>query len=272
MRLNEYETTARREIEAWQRERSPLPYQLMAWAMMPLEWLADNVVPPEMLDQVNDGVASVLSMLNDASEWTYAADGVLSKAQARGLDATTVSELRDAPLDTLDDIARGHFKQNTIMAAVGGGGTGLGGIALIAADIPILFTINFRLIQQIGACYGLSVRGDEYYPLVLSVFNVAASDSAHAKSDALREVSVAAAAFAHDAEYRGRQMSGTLREQNRQLPREIAKNLVGKKLGQLIPVAGAVVGAGVNYWFTAQTARAAFMLFRAIYIERKERL
>lgn len=272
MRLNEYETTARREIDAWQRERSPLPYQVIQWAMMPLDWLADNVMPPEILDQVNDGLSTVLSKLNDASEWTYATDGVLKAAQSRGIDASAIDELRDQPLETLDEIAKGHFNENTIMAAVGGGGTGLGGIAFIAADIPILFTINFRLIQQIGASYGLSVRGDEYYPLVLSAFNVAASDSTQSKSDALREVSVAAAAFAHDTEYRGRQMSGTLREQNRQLPREIAKNLVGKKLGQLIPLAGAVVGAGVNYWFTAQTARASYMLFRAIYIERKERL
>ncbi len=44
------------------------------------------------------------------------------------------------------------------------------------------------------------------------------------------------------------------------------------KLGQLIPVAGAAIGAGVNYWFTEQTARTATMLFRSLYLERKERL
>ena len=32
------------------------------------------------------------------------------------------------------------------------------------------------------------------------------------------------------------------------------------------------VGAGINYWFTSETATAAFMLFRALYLERKERL
>jgi hypothetical protein len=85
-------------------------------------------------------------------------------------------------------------------------------------------------------------------------------------------MSVAAAAFAHNLEYRGKRAGGTFRDQQRHLPREIAKNLIGHKLGQMIPLAGAAVGAGINYWFTTQTAEATYMLFRALYVERKERL
>lgn len=140
----------------------------------------------------------------------------------------------------------------------------------MAADLPLLFTINFRLIQQIGAAYGFSMRGPAYRPIILSIYNVAASSGRDAKHAALREMSVAAASFAGDLEYRGR-ISGTFREQNRHLPREIAKNLVGRKLGQTIPVIGAAVGAGVNYWFTTETAQAAYMLFRALFLEWKDR-
>ena len=114
------------------------------------------------------------------------------------------------------------------------------------------------------------MRGPAYRPLVLAIFNVAASGGRDAKSAALREISVAAAAFANELEYRGR-VTGTFREQNRHVPREIAKNIVGRKLAQTIPVAGAAVGAGINYWFTTETAEAAFMLFRAMYLEWKER-
>jgi uncharacterized protein (DUF697 family) len=138
------------------------------------------------------------------------------------------------------------------------------------ADIPLLFGINFRLIQQIGGSYGFPLQGPAYRPLVLAIFNVAASGGKDAKHAALREISVAAAAIASDLEYRGR-ITGTFREQNRHLPREIAKNIVGRKLGQAIPVAGAAVGAGINYWFTSETAEAAYMLFRALYLEHKER-
>ncbi|MCY4159510.1 MAG: hypothetical protein OXF48_07855 [Bacteroidetes bacterium] len=37
-------------------------------------------------------------------------------------------------------------------------------------------------------------------------------------------------------------------------------------------MAGAAVGAGVNYWFTRETAQTSYMLFRSLYIEYKDRL
>jgi len=271
VRLNDYELEARREIEKWQRGDGSILSQALNWAMKPMDWVVDRVVPVEIIDRASEAVSEFLAFLNDASGWTYESDDLLQEARRAGADVERLEDLREHPLETLDILARKHFTQNAILAAVEGGGTGLGGAALIIADIPLLFTINFRLIQQIGGSYGFPMRGPEYRPLVLSIYNVAASGSRDAKSDALREISVAAAAFAHDQAYKGR-VKGTFREQNRHIPREIAKNLLGRKLGQAIPIAGAAVGAGINYWFTNETAHAAYMLFRGLYLERKERL
>lgn len=270
MRLSSYEKDVRREIEQWERGEASILMQALNWAMKPMDWVVDRVAPPDVVDQAGAAIEEFLSFLNDASEWTYDADDLLENARKRGIDVETAEDLRGRPIEELDPLARSHFTQNTIMAAIEGGGTGLGGVFLIAADIPLLFTINFRLIQQIGAAYGFPMRGPSFRPLVLAIYNVAASGGREAKHAALREVSVAAAAFANNLEYRGR-VTGTFREQNRHLPREIAKNIVGRKLGQAIPVAGAAVGAGINYWFTSETAQAAYMLFRALYLEWKER-
>ena len=271
MRLTDYEKEAQRQIEKWQRGNTSILSQALNWAMTPMDWVVERVVPADLIDQASEYVSQFLSFLNDASEWTYNEDSVLTKARALGIEAAGLEDLREKPLEKLDEIARGHFTENQIMAAVEGGGTGLGGAVLIAADIPLLFTINFRLIQQIGGSYGFPMRGPEYRPLILSIYNVAASGSKDAKGDALREITVAAAAIANGQSYKGR-VRGTFREQNRHLPREIAKNIIERKIGQAIPIAGAAVGAGINYWFTTETAEAAFMLFRALYLERKERL
>src|SRR5690606_39446838 len=59
-------------------------------------------------------------------------------------------------------LARSLVSQNTIMAALSGGGAGLGGALFMAADVPVLFTVNLRLIQQIGAAYGFPMRGPEF--------------------------------------------------------------------------------------------------------------
>ncbi len=270
MRLNDYEKTAKRQIEAWQHGDASFVAQAMNWAMQPMDWVVKRTVSADVVDQVDEAVSDFLSMLNDASGWTYDPDDVLAGARAHGMEVSAVPELRDMPLEKLDRLARTYVSENAILAAVEGGGTGLGGALLIAADIPLLFAINLRLIQQIGAAYGFAVKGPDYRPIVLSIFNVAASSGRDAKGDALREINVAGAAFAHGTGYKGR-VSGTFRDQNRHLPREIAKNIVGRKLAQAIPVAGAAIGAGINYWFTTETAETAYMLFRALYLERKER-
>ena len=270
MRLTSYEKEARREVEAWQRGEGSLVMQALDWVMRPVDWVVERTVPPDAVDQASDAVSQFLSALNEASEWTYDSEDLLSAAHARGLTVDRVEALREQPLEELDPLARRSFTENAILAAVEGGGTGLGGGVLLVADIPLLFTINFRLLQQIGAAYGFPMRGPAFRPLILSVFNVAASGGREAKSQALREVSVAAAAFANDLAYRGR-VSGLFREQNRHLPREIAKNIVGRKLAQTIPIAGAAVGAGINYWFTTETAESAYMLFRALYLDYTER-
>ena len=196
---------------------------------------------------------------------------MIAKAAAVGVEVDTVAGLRDRPLEELDALAKQYASENSVLAALSGGGAGLGGALLLAADIPVLFTINFRLIQQIAAAYGFPLKGPGYTPLVVAIFNVAASGSREAKSDALRELAVAASAV-DGGGYRARKAQGTLREQIGHVPREIAKNLGAQKLAQMIPIAGAAVGAGVNYWFTDQTAQAAVMLSRALYLERKERM
>ena len=270
MRLSDYERTAQREIDRWERGESLLQ-QALGFAMRPVDWAFDQFVPEPVLDTMTDALTQALSALNDASAWTYDEAEVLAKAADQGVAVGSVAELRDRPLDQLDALAKSYASQNAVLAALSGGGAGLGGGLLLAADVPVLFTVNFRLIQQIAAAYGFPLQGPGYTPLVVSIFNVAASGSREAKSDALRELAVAAAAI-DGGGYRGRKAQGTLREQLGHVPREIAKNLGAQKLAQLIPIAGAAVGAGVNYWFTEQTAQAAVMLSRALYLERKERL
>ncbi len=271
MRLSPEEKRVRREIEAWQHGTGTVLSQAVNWAMSPVDWLMDRMAPEGLVDRLGEGVEQGLAVVSDASEWTHDAGDLLKKARARGLDAEHVEDLRHEPLAELDPLARSLFTQNAVLAAVEGGGTGMGGLVLLAADVPLLFGINFRLIQQIGTAYGFPLRGPSFRPLALSVFNVAASGAREARNEALREVSVAASAFAEDRAYRGR-VTGVFRDQNRHVPREIAKNLAGRKLAQSVPVAGAAVGAGINYWFTTETAETAYMLFRALYLDWKERL
>ena len=271
MKLTEYEKKVSREIEKWHSGNISLVQQMMDWAMKPVDWAVEQFVPESVLVEADGLITKGLETLNDASQWTYTEADLLNRAKLQGISVENTADLQNQDMAQLDQLAQSIFNENALLAAIQGGGMSLGGPVLLLADVPLLFTINFRLIQQIGACYGFSMRGDQFTPLVLSIYNVASSGSQSAKKDALREVSVAAAAFAHEMHYKGKKNT-SFQDQNRHLPREIAKNLIGAKLGQMIPLAGVAIGAGVNYWFTSQTAETAYMLFSTLFIERKERM
>ena len=270
MQLTAYEREAQREIERWQRGDDSLFRQMFNAAMTPLDWLSEQMISPEMLDQADSLVGKFFAVLGDASEWTVTPDTVAAEAKALGIAVDSVAGLRECDLESLDRLARSQFADSTLAAAVQGGGMGLGGVALVLADIPLLFAINLRLTQRVAAAYGFDLRGPEYRPLVMCVFNVAASGAAAARHQALREASVAASALSGPGDYQGR-VSGSFAAQNRHIPREIAKHVVSRKLAQTIPVAGAAVGAGINYWFTTQTADAAYMIMRGMHLECRER-
>ncbi len=270
MALTLYERDIQREIEIWQRGDESVVRRLLDMAMTPVDWVAEQTLSADALSQFDGAVERFFSGLGEASNWTVSQSRILSDARAIGIDAETLEDLRKTDMEKVDGLARSMFSQNTVLAAIQGGGAGLGGVFMLAADLPLLFTINLRLIQQVSCAYGFDVSSEEFQPLVLCIFNAASSGTPAARHQALREVSVAASGLVHGHPYTGR-VSGSFMAQNRHIPREIAKALLSRKLAQLVPVAGAAVGAGVNYWFTTQTAQTAYMLSRALHLECKDR-
>ena len=53
-----------------------------------------------------------------------------------------------------------------------GFGCGLGGIALIAADIPLIFTITFRVIQQIGTVFNYQMDTVEEKQFIMKILDL----------------------------------------------------------------------------------------------------
>ena len=270
MRLNPYEKSVRREVDTWLRGDASMLAQAMDWIMRPVDWVIEQSVPEAVVDQMSEAIRTFLSALSDAGKWAVDLNGIVREAQKTGMQVETVEDLRDQSLEDLDALARSMFTRNVMLAALSGGGTGLGGAAFIAADIPLLFVINLHLIQRIGASFGFPMTSPEYSPVVLAIYNAAASNSRESRATAVHEIGILGAALAGNTPYKGR-VRGTVAGQSRHLPREISKNLVGRKLLQAIPLAGAAVGAGVNYWFTRETAQTTYMLFRALFLEYKER-
>lgn len=278
--LTEYERAALAEIDAWKNASDGAVSKAVALvtSSAPVRWLIERTpsIPEGITRPVTNAVQGFTELLKDGAYWTYSDDAILARAKEQGLSVETFEELGAQPLDELDKLARSFFAENKILAALEGAGTGFGGLVLIAADIPAVFTIAFRTIQQIGASYGFDMRDPNLASVVLGIVGVASGAEEAAKIAALTDLHVTARMFAKNWTYKKvaeRSMAGApaaaLKEMTRRLPQEIAKSVTKKKLAQLIPVAGAAVGAGFNYWFMASTSRTAYMTFRELYLTRK---
>src|SRR5690606_12763678 len=105
MRLSQYEKDVRREIEDWQRGEANVFMQAFNWAMKPMDWVVERVVPPSVVDQASGAIEQFLGALNDASEWTYDTGDTLEEARRAGIQVEKLEDLRDHSLEPLDALA-----------------------------------------------------------------------------------------------------------------------------------------------------------------------
>lgn len=274
--LTPYERRVRREILDWRSTDASRVQKILDALSTPAEWTLKRLSTAAARDTVTEALRGGLEMVQDGSRRTFRVRSVLANARSHGVSAETVADLRTADLERLDELARTHERPNKWLAAVEGGTCGLGGVGATLADLPLLFGIALRAVQQIGTCYGFDVEDPDVRPVALSVFNVGAGASSSAKAALLADVHVAAEAFARKWTYEKvarRTTTGAaaqaLKRMTRRLPQKIARKVTKQKLVQTLPLVGAAIGAGFNYAFLSTTARAARMTFRSLFLTRR---
>jgi hypothetical protein len=275
MNYSSYELQVLDEIREWEEAKPGMVVRALDVIGKPITVIIENV-PGNTKSLIGNAITGFMEMLKDISYWTYSDKSILKRAAGEGLCVSSIAELAEQDLEKLDVLARGYFTSNKIIATLEGAGCGLGGLALIAADIPALFSISFRSIQQIGSCYGFHMQDPDMLPVIMGVIHAGSGFNVAVKSSVLADMHIAAAALAGKAAY-GRLAERTktavmvelLKKTSRSFPAKIASNISNRKLSQAIPILGAALGAGFNYWFMSNTVLAAYMVFRKLSIERR---
>ena len=152
----------------------------------------------------------------------------------------------------LDVVAESIIRSGMKVAAVEGAGLGFGGLITIVPDLGILSAITMRTIQKLSLLYGFQFNTD----------------------DEMAELWIAAASAA------GVDISRELLEKeviNKFVPRVIQRiaarastEVVEKWAGRMIPLASAVIGAGLNYWFVRAWGERARAHFRQRHLLLRE--
>ena len=274
-----YEQQVREEIAAWKNEKDGAITHAIRRAgkiVQPVTGVMMAAVPNSVKSTVMDAVLGALEAMNDAAYWTYRDADVLRVARSEGAEATCIEDLAKNDMKALDCSARRFFMSNKLIAMLEGAGCGLGGWAFVAADVPALFTVSFRAVQQIGSCYGVDMRDPQMVHVVMRVFNAGSATAPEVKAAALFDMHVASIAMAKKWTYQKTAektqtgvMIKALKEATKHMPRQISRHVTKRKLAQGIPFVGAGVGGFFNYRFLSNTCRSAHMLFRELYLTRK---
>ena len=170
-----------------------------------------------------------------------------------GIPVTSFHGLYSVEMSVLDDLAERVIRSGMKVAAAEGAGLGLGGIMTIVPDLSFLAGITLRTIQKLSLLYGFEFNTD----------------------DEVAELWIAAASAA------GVDISRELLEKevvNKFVPKVIQRiaakastEVVEKWAGRVIPLASAVIGAGLNYWFVRAWGERAKAHFRARHLAARAR-
>ncbi len=209
---------------------------------------------------VGSALQQALGALCATAEVFVRDERLLQEVRTYGYDVTSVEDLRTLPVEVLDEISHRSLRAGKALSAVEGAGTGAGGLLLAAVDVPALLTINLRFISQIAHTYGFETASRQEQAFVLNVLGAASAKGA------------ARGAFVDDNNRLAQQLAlkGPLRQLDSKALAALAKKVVEligrrlteRKLAQLVPIVGAVVGGGINYAYTRDTLVAARMMYR----------
>ncbi|MBA3648893.1 MAG: EcsC family protein [Chitinophagales bacterium] len=176
-----------------------------------------------------------------------------------GAKFTTRKLLKDYTLEARELLAQeriGFYKKT---AAFEGGVTGAAGFLASLADFPILLTLKIKLLFDIAALYGYSVKDYRERLYILYIFQLAFSSREHS-----RAIFIKIKNWTNEAN----QLPADIHEFDwRSFQQEYRDYIDIAKLAQFIPFIGAAVGAIVNYNLVNKLGRTAINAYRLRYFD-----
>jgi len=284
-KLNSAEQNILNEIAGWKGRKPSFLNRATEVISKPLNWLTEKIVPENVRESAGGVADTIAEKLRDISQFTVNKESVLTATKQYQIDSSTVLELKKASIFDLDNVAQEFISDNTRMATISGVGTGLVGWPGLIADLPTLFMISLRTINQIALCYGYDLeeenapQGHREFELeyMMRVFKVATSADVIQKQRGLSELKDFESGRIEElegtvgGEFTSRQISKNATSfVSQRIIREIVEQTISKKAAGLVPGLGALFSAGFNYVYLKDVGEAAYMLYRERFLLDKK--
>lgn len=271
--LSTYEQEALRQIEVWKNPPQSWFEKQISRVSGPIEditaWAMDSRVGDAIGTAVGKASQGILGVLNDSASWTVRHEQVFAKFRAAGHDQVNAhDDIFTLDLQHVDSVVGYLNAQYVALGGAEGALAGYVGLPGLVADVPAIFAINLRAIADYATHYGFDVTNQVERAFILNVLNYSLSPTAAAKQVVLADlIKLSRAVAAKQAWKHLNQYAGAAAM--KKVGEAVGIRVTKAKLGQAIPVAGAVVGGGFNAWFTRTNCDAAFHLYRERFLNQR---
>jgi hypothetical protein len=256
-KLTKYEKQQVAAIEMWKKEEPGVVSKAFGFAIEPLAWLVNKVVPEA-------AIRGALDFSNTLAQWLTDTGDII-----RDGGVSSLSELRQKNLELSDKLADEVHNWAIGVAVVEGAGTGVFGLPGAAADVPAVITLALRTIHKIGSCYGYECSSELDKKFILGVMSASGANSVSERLAALAalrsiEVTLAKVTWKKMAEKAAENQLGkeaailTIKS----LAKQLGINITKRKALASIPFIGAAIGGSVNGWYIKEVGWAARRAFQ----------
>ena len=274
--LHHWELAALEETERQILLPPPPKSAMGAWADGKMHQLS-NKVPEGVRNQVTNAISSALEHMRAGSSWLVSRDKVYARIADRAGPVRGSLDILRTPLHHLDAVAWNYAQNAKNGLTIEGAAAGAAGLVGLAADIPILYCTLFKTIQEIALCYGFPVKppqermhilqtldlghnlGNAQRPqLVCQIFSMQGMIRAGTTVEALEALQIFHMAGG------GTQTQALTR--NLRLARQLALDLLERKLLQGLVIVGSAWGAAANWQLARDVGIAAYHLYRRRFL------
>ncbi len=270
----EYVKKIKDEINTWEKEGPGFLTNVTDFMLWPAMKAADLLIPEAVTQTVSTAIEGCLNGLLWGADYTFSDKDVIAKLTEKNSNLNSLKTIsKSDDFETMDSTADHYWNYNLGYAITQGAACGAGGLAGLAANIPALYMIVFRCIQQIALCYGFDTSKDEERLYMIGILSIASASDIKSKQAAMVfmkqiQVGVAKKTWKKLAEESGKAAVGTVVTLVRQAAKSLSINITKRKALQLIPVIGGVIGGSFDGMYLQDIARAAKNCYRKRKLEQ----
>ena len=235
------------------------------------DWEAEMLAKSGIVERISRNIqkkvdaiipAKVHNSLTKAME--IAVKSILTGMNLIPINKKKIEEAKDMTLAEVEHEVQTILNKYKKLGAAGGAGTGAGGILLMAIDYPTLISLKLKMLQEIAQSFGYNSKSPDERIFMLKVFLLAFSGDM-----SRRKVYIEIRDWKQESEiikYKTYEEFVDWRE----FYTEYKESIEFKKLLQLLPGVGAVVGAWANYSLIDELGKVAINSYRLRYFKQRE--